>query len=179
MNRLFVYISFLFINFTFLKTFGQKTDTKIIYEQKALDFFADSILNKVNPFKNLIAHFDGLVDSSITVIEYAMTKKFPNDKELYEEYKKRENATNEFWHKNKRPTFLLQVRNPIKNKFKKHYGQKNNVIRLVVCQNKNVGERNYVWFRTFIKSGDSGYDLYFVLDNKGKVISWTYSNFIF
>lgn len=176
----FVILIFLIVGEAFGQTVKKmESSSTIIYEQHALDFFADSILNKVNPFKNLTAHFGGLIDSSITAIEYTMTKKFPADKELYDEYQKREKATNEFWTKNKKPTFLLVVKKPIKNKSKKRYGEKSNVIRLMVFQNKKIGERNYVWFRTFIKSGDGGYDLYFMLDNKGKVIWWTYSNFIF
>ncbi len=177
--KFYTYILFLFITFPALKTYGQETNKQIIYEQKALDFFVDSILNRIKPFNDLRAHFDGRVDSSITTIEYSMVRKFPDDRELREEYQKSQNATHEFWIKNKKPTFLLQIKKPVKNKSKKHYGHKSNVIRLMVFQNKNVGIRNYVWFRTFIKSGYEGYDLYFILDNEGKVISWTYSTFIF
>ena len=176
MKRQRLYI-FIILTLTFGQVLGQ--NSKIIFEQKALDYFADSILNKVNPFKNVVAHFDGIVDSSITTIQYEMIAKYPDDIELKEEYLKKEKATTEFWKRNNRPPFSLVVKEPIKKKSKKHYGKKSRTIRLMVFQSKNVGSRNFVWFRTFIKDGYQGYDIYFTLDGDGKIINWYYDTFIF
>ncbi len=171
----------LYLFIILLLTYSQVSaqNSKIIFEQKALDYFADSILIKVNPFKNIVAHFDGIVDSSITTIQYEMTTKYPDDKELKEEYLKKEKATTEFWKKNNKQPFPLIVKDPIKKKSKKHYGNKSKVIRLMVFQSKNIGIRNFVWFRTFIKDGYEGYDIYFTLDSDGRIINWYYDTFIY
>ena len=176
MKRQQLYI-LIILTLTYGHILGQSN--KIIFEQKALDYFADSILNKMNPFRNVVAHFDGIVDSSITTIQYEMTEKYPDDTELLSEYQKRCNATTEFWEENKRPPFSLVVEDPIKKRSKKQYENKNTVIRLMVFQSKNVGIRNFVWFRAFGKSGDGGYDIYFTLDSDGRIINWYYETFIF
>jgi hypothetical protein len=168
------YIVIIIILFgAFSKINGQEPNDKVVFEQKALDFFADSILNRIEPFKKFVAYFDGVVDSSITTIQYEMIKKYPNDTLLINEYYKTEKAgrTEEFWKNNKRPTFLLNVKNPIR----KIHGQGN----LRVLQYENVGKRNYVWFEIFMKDEDFGYGIYFTMDNNGKILNWYYDKFRF
>ena len=169
--------TFLFL-FCSLTSFSQGNN--IVYEQIALDFFADSIVGNKEPFLACKVHFDGEVDSSITTIRYHLTAKYPNDKELKEQYEIAQTANNEFWGNNKRETFELNTHPPIeKRKYKKNYGRKSDVVRLMVFQNKQVGQRNYVWFRTFTGDGYQGQDLHFIMDINGNVLDWTQTSFIF
>jgi hypothetical protein len=179
MKRRQIHILILVLSTILSPLFGQELNNKIIFEQKALDFFADSIVNKIVPFKDLEIHFNGLVDSSLTTVQYKMISRYPDDKLLNEEYQKSNNAQGEFWSKNKKPTFWLDIKKPVKNKIKKHYGKKNKAIRLMIFQNKKVGDKNIVWFRTFVKDGYNGYDFYFIMDKVGKVTYWYYDTFIF
>ena len=152
----------------------------MVYEQIALDFFADSIIGHQESFKDCKVHYDGLVDSSITTIDFDLTLLYPDDKELKQHYEIRENADSKFWRDNKKKNFHLELKSPIKNKKgKKKYGRKSKVVRLMVFQNIQVGEKNFIAFRTFSGSGYQGYDLYFIIDNNGIVIDWTKTHFIF
>jgi hypothetical protein len=84
------YILLIFFTLFQLPLLGQTEN--IIFEQKALDFFKDSIVSKVKPFDNLMIHFNGWVDSSITTIDYSLVYLYPDDKELEKEYLKVENT---------------------------------------------------------------------------------------
>jgi len=151
----------------------------VVFEQSALDYFADSIVNKKDPFNNMIIHFTGNVDSSITTIQYEMTQFFPNDTLLYAEYKKTLTATSGFWRGNNKAPFKLEIKDPVIGNEKRKYGKNSKVIRLMVFQNKTVGDKNYVWIRGFTGSGYTGHDIYFIMNSDGRVIKWYKSSFIF
>jgi hypothetical protein len=90
-----------------------------------------------------------------------------------------ESADNNFWINNKSESFKLSVKELIKKKkYKKRHKKENNV-GIMVFQNKQVGKRNYVWFRTFMEDGEQGYDLHFIMNNNGDVLDWIKSSFIF
>ena len=68
MKNTFLIIPLLFCSLT---SFSQ--DNIMVYEQIALDFFADSIIGHQESFKDCKVHYDGLVDSSITTIDFDLT----------------------------------------------------------------------------------------------------------
>ena len=161
-----------------LTIWGQ--DTNVVYEQIALNFFTDSLVGKKAPFQECKTHFEGEVDSSITTISYEMTIRYPTDKELAKQYEIAHNSDNEFCKNNKRGTFELEIHPPVEmRKYRKKYGRKSDVVRIIVYQNKQVGQRNYVKFRTFTGDGNQGYDLYFLIDKTGTVLDWSMTSFIF
>jgi hypothetical protein len=166
-------------------TFAQDIErNKHVYEQIALDFFIDSLLHKKEPFLKTRAYFDGKVDSSITVLGFSCIKnqyyrEKQKDKELEQYLNYEARADNAFHLNNKKAPFLLQVKKPVKKRFIKLLAPKRSTAVIQVFQNKSIGDKNYIWFRLYTRSGWSGKDLYFTVNDEGEVLDWCYLSFIF
>lgn len=161
----------------------QKKDSPV-YEQKALDFFVDSLLHKKEPFLKTRAYFGGQVDSSVTVLGFScISRQFYNgeikDKALGEYLLMEDSATNQFYQNNKKKPFKIEVKKPIRKKFIKAFAPKKTTSTIRIFQNKRIGSKNYVWFRLYAKDGWSGKDLYFIMNDEGQIIDWCYLGFIF
>lgn len=172
MQRLQITIFFVLYSFA---SFAQ--DTNIVFEQKALDFFADSIIGKQAPFQKSIVYFKGKVDESISIVRYDLVKKYPEDAELKEQYRIESSANNDFWKNNKKDSFKLKIKSPIQKR--KYRPRKKHNVGLMVFQNKQIGNRNHIWFRTFTEDGEQGHDLHFIMNNNGEVLDWIKISFIF
>lgn len=156
---------------------GQVTiESEIIFEQNAFDFFVDSLLNKKEPFIDKTAYFDGYVDSLVSPIYRAILLKYPKDKEIRK------------WHElNRDYQYKEQIQLQVKNQIRPFselknlgYKEKRNKIKVHINQVKKIEERNFVRFRTWIMNdGAKGYDMYFILNNQGRVIDYTCQYFIF
>jgi hypothetical protein len=180
--RLLIFTLILSLNFLLAKSRQEKGSP--IFEQKALDFFRDSLLHKKEPFLKTRAYFGGQVDSRITTLGFScVARKFYNgeikDKALGQYLLMEDSATNEFYENNKREPFELEVKKPIRRNFIKPLAPKKTTSTIKIFQNRRIGDKNYVWFRLYSKDGWSGKDLYFIMDNEGQIIDWCYLGFIF
>lgn len=161
MNRLLLIIITFFI-YQNLK--GQSA--AIVFEQKALDFFTDSIINsKLAPFDKYKIYFEGKTDSSITYIQRDFALRYPSDTNLYA------NSQRPLYNR-KQPVNLI-VRYPLISRKVSHFGYKSKKMILLIHQSKKVGDKNYVLMKGFINGGSQAYVLYFVLDNNGTIVNWS------
>lgn len=170
---------FSFVLFILLtNSYGQ--GTVHLFEQNALDYFGTEILDKKEPFVNFKASFNGVVDSSLSIIVFPSDKMRANNPNLVEHSNMILDSDGYNWRDDLKKPFKLQVNPPIKNaRSKKSYGQKSKIVRLKVFQNRLIGDKNYVWIRTFFGSGDQGQDVFIEMGLDGQVIEWYYEGFIF
>ena len=172
MTRLFSWTSILTV---FYLPFGINAQTSTPpLEQVALDFFADSLLNRHDDYKGSVYYFDGKVDETITPLGRSLINKFPDDYKLYRQVKKEERLQDgdRFWKNNKRQSFQIVAKQPIIGNRNGQDSLINNYVKLRVYQRKKVGKKNYVWIGA---RGALGFHLitYVILLNSGEVISWT------
>ncbi|MCG9879510.1 MAG: hypothetical protein MH472_02825 [Bacteroidia bacterium] len=162
MNRLLLIIITFFI---YQNVKGQSAEA-IVFEQKALDFFTDSIINsKLAPFDKYKIYFDGETDSSITYIQRDFALRYPSDTALYA-------SSQRPLHNRKQPVYLI-VRYPLISRRVRHFGYKSKKMILLMHQSRKVGDKNYVLLKGFINGGSQAYVLYFVLDNNGTIVNWS------
>lgn len=140
---------------------AQAPSFEVVFEQRALKFFLDSVLNKMKPFTGLKA---SLLDGWILLLPQCRMSSlsFMPMIRCFEFYKVQTGKAL-FWRTNKKPAFLLQVNKPVKHKVRDKYRYKSKIIRLMVFQERQVGEKHFVWIRTFTKDGYTGFDFYFVI----------------
>ncbi len=152
----------------------------IVFEQIALNYFTDSLFQAKSPFKNYNEiHFSGEVDSGITWVDQTLIRAYPDDVQLKDSYNSRF-EDNEFWKKNKKASFPLETKSEkllIKKDLKN--SNTNKVLKIVIYQNLVVNHKNYVRFRVFVDEGTSGYDIYFVMSEKGEIESLVVQSFVF
>jgi hypothetical protein len=149
---------------------------EISYEQIAVNFFADNLLDKKEPFINKVAYFDGEVNNSLTDLDIScISEKWygkANSDSILDNYysSKKENK--------EKPAFRILVPKPIKKKYKKLFAPKKHTLILEVHQNLNITNKNYVLIRMYDKDYNGGKELYLTMNTNGKVIDWCYYTFM-
>lgn len=153
--------------------------TEPAYEQLALDYFANVILQNDTLLKGYSAHYDGWVDSSITTIPFKVYVKHQTDSLLSKAYGLVQTGGNEFWKKNVRPPIKLIIRLPIKAKSRRSYPIRSKVARPLVYQHLQLGDKVYVWIRVMLGAGYYGTDYYLTFDESGRILELNQESFVF
>lgn len=150
-----------------------------VYEQIALDFFANVVLQNDTLLKGYNADYDGWVDSSITTIPTQIYLRHQDDSLIVAAYRMTRTADNDFWLNNVKPPFQLTVPSPIHKRIKSSYSWRSQTARPTVFHHLLLGDKVYVWMRTMVGSGDRGVDYYLTLDQSGQVLNFDEIHFIF
>lgn len=179
MKKALKFIFLLFLQLIPIKSFSQDYLNKnLVFEQLALDYFVDSLLNKKEPFLKTKAYYDGKVDSGVTDIGWSCIsepffKENDNRLKVYLEYLEGTMDTTIM-----KDPFLIEVREPIKKKYIKILAPKRNTSKLKVFQNLNFDDKNYIHISLTAKDQASGIDVFLILNQDGEIINWCYSSFL-
>lgn len=157
---------------------GQIGDSIIIYEQRALYFLCDSILNKHPEFIKSKIHFNGQVESIVTEISSFHMNDYPNTEVIEDEIQQWFNSTDPILLIETRPQFQLTLDDNIKKKVRRKYSKKSKVLRLKIFQVKKIKNRYFVTIQSIEKKGNNGHYFYLVFNDVGNVVWWTQNAYV-
>ncbi len=160
----------------FNTSFSSKTH---IFEEIAVNYFFDNLQNTIDIFRDSTIYFDGKVNSHVTVLFNSCISDRVRNKEIQDQKLIKHLAIDpdsSYWKNNQREEFVISIP---KKAQKTAINSKKHAYKLIIRQSKQVGTLNYVDLVFDGQPNNAIWEVYIVINRKGKVVNWCYDTIRF